>query len=319
MFAPPKGSTPSSTPPDLDAIQGMIREEIDRDSKYFQFAKAQIEEDRRFYAHLYKYTAGFLALIIVTASYLLYSSVSQMRSDMKASVEAALADVRIELKNRIDTEFKSANISSLVEKAAKDRTDKELTAIIQAEVVAQVEVGIKDKVREASEALIGLKKVAALTGGALIDLDAHSGMLGGSRAVERDQLKLKVLDTLRAIGVDEESVKDVGQKDRIRNISEYVNGILNHATFCNINSSSMDEWIKDRTKVYKAWPPSADAIQALITRYNIRDAFAQKALSEYRYFMENGEPRDIQFWRDRDSWPVQPPLAGVDKKQECGE
>ena len=288
MLGPPAGSPSSTTPPDFEAIQKVIREEIDRDNKYFQFAKSQIEDDRKFYSHLYRYAATFLAIIIAAAGYFQYSSVSQMRDDMKASVEEALADVRIELKNRIDKEFQSANIASLVEKAAKDRTDKALTAIIQAEVSSQVAIGIKDKVHEASEALIGLKKVAALTGGALIDLDSHSGTLGGSLAVDRDQLKQNVLETLRSIGVNEELVNDAEQKDNKRSIAEFVTGILNHATYCNIDPATLGAWTKDRNEIHKAWPPSANTLQSLVEKYNIRDEFVQKALSEYRYFSETG-------------------------------
>jgi hypothetical protein len=47
---------PSPTPPSLDSaeIRGLVREELDRNNKYLEFAQGQIEKDRNFYKHLYQ-------------------------------------------------------------------------------------------------------------------------------------------------------------------------------------------------------------------------------------------------------------------------
>jgi hypothetical protein len=105
--------------------------------------------------------------MVAVAGYFSYTSVSQMRSDIKASVGAELTalraqaaatsseakatvdreltNVRTEVQKRINTEFQSDNIAALVASAAKERTDKELTGIIRSETAVQVSKGIQDQ------------------------------------------------------------------------------------------------------------------------------------------------------------------------------
>jgi len=158
--------TPSPSAVDTAAIGKLVREELDRNNKYLEFAQAQIEKDRSFYKHLYTYAMAFLAFMIVVAGIFSYTSVNQMRTDMKASVDAELvalrtqakaatdeaqatvnrelANVRMEVQKRIDTEFRSDNIAKLIANVAKERTDKELTEIIRSETSTQVAKGIQE-------------------------------------------------------------------------------------------------------------------------------------------------------------------------------
>ncbi len=121
---------------------------------------------------MYTYTDGFIALLIAIAGYFQYTSVTQMRGDMKATVdseldrnraeiaalraqagaaevqaqvtvEKELANVRTEVQARIDTEFRTENITALVSAAAKSRTERELTGVIRTEVASQVSRGIE--------------------------------------------------------------------------------------------------------------------------------------------------------------------------------
>src|ERR1700730_6497183 len=84
-------------PLDASAVGKIVREELDRNNKYLEFAQGQIENDRAFYKHLYAYAAGFLAFMVAVAGIFSYTSVGQMRSDMKASVDAELARDKAEL------------------------------------------------------------------------------------------------------------------------------------------------------------------------------------------------------------------------------
>jgi hypothetical protein len=159
-----------------------------------------------------------------------------------------------------------------------------------------------------TDALVGLRKLAALTGAALINLDSQSGMLGGDPANHRDQLTQQVLETLESIGVDKQTRKQVASAARNRDIGDYVFSIQGHAVDCVLPPARQIEWLKDMQYVEKGWPPSADAIQKLLDKYDVHDEFTGKAVDEYRYYiyMETGEHRDAQFWRDRDSWPTSP-------------
>jgi hypothetical protein len=162
------------TPPDLAAIGALIREELDRGNKYLDFAQGQIAKDREFYKHLYTYAFAFITFMILVAGYFQYTSVTQMRNDTKASVDAQLArsqaeidairarantanveaqatvlrelaSVRTEVQKRIDSEFQSENLKALVTTAAKEHTARELTGIIRSETSTQVAKGIHDQ------------------------------------------------------------------------------------------------------------------------------------------------------------------------------
>jgi hypothetical protein len=159
----------ATTPPALDAaaIGKVVRDELDRQNKYLEFAQGQIEKDRSFYKHLYTYAVAFVVFMVAVAGSFSYTSVSQMRTDMQASVESErvalraqseatsieaqatvkgeLANVRTEVQKRIDTEFQSDNIAALVASAAKERTEKELSGIIRSETTTQVAKGIREQ------------------------------------------------------------------------------------------------------------------------------------------------------------------------------
>src|SRR5665213_119132 len=60
--------------------------------------------------------------------------------------------------------------------------------------IAATATSLTIKVREASDALVGLRRVAALTGSAVISLNARSGGIGGYTARDLDQRKQEVLD-----------------------------------------------------------------------------------------------------------------------------
>jgi hypothetical protein len=143
------------------AIEKVVREELDRNNKYLEFAQKQIETDRGFYKHLYTYAVAFLVFMIAVAGFFSYTSVSQMRADMKASVDAELAalraqataasseakstvgrelaNVRTEVQKRIDTEFRGENIATLVAQTAKAFTERELNKIITSEVAKGIQ------------------------------------------------------------------------------------------------------------------------------------------------------------------------------------
>ncbi|HWF37670.1 MAG TPA: hypothetical protein VG322_04075 [Candidatus Acidoferrales bacterium] len=148
-------------------VTKLIKEELDRNNKYLEFAQGQIEKDRSFYKHLYAYAAAFLAFMIAVAGIFSYNSVNQMRNDIKTSVDAELtnekaeiakattdaesqvrdelANVRVEVQKRLDTEFQSENIKTLVANAARERTERELAGIIRSEASQQVAKGITEQ------------------------------------------------------------------------------------------------------------------------------------------------------------------------------
>jgi hypothetical protein len=170
--------------------------------------------------------------------------------------------------------------------------------------IAATATSLTIKVREASDALIGLRKLAALTGATLINLDAQSGVLGGDPANHRDQLKDRVLDTLRSIGVDEAAINQAETADRDRDLADYGVSIANHVRYCVLSGSRQTEWDKEVSA--NGWPPNPDVIQRLLEKFGVHDTFTDKALAEYRNYVATGNHQDLQFWHDRDNWPTMP-------------
>ncbi len=160
---------PPAPPPPLDAamISKLIREELDRNNKTVEFIQGQIEKDRTFYKYLYSFAAGVIAILAGLAVVVSYTSIGQMRADMKASVDAELErdkaeiaalraqaqttvstelqNVHAEVQKRVDTEFKSENINTTIRDVAKRMTERELQGIIRSEVAAQVAKAIEQE------------------------------------------------------------------------------------------------------------------------------------------------------------------------------
>jgi hypothetical protein len=178
--------------------------------------------------------------------------------------------------------------------------------------IAATATSLTIKVREASDALVELRKVAALTGEALITLDAQSGMIGGNSASHRDQLKKQVLEVLRSINLDEKTMKRVEDADRDRSLSDYAWAILNHGFHCVLTEARGSGWNDDFMKLQLnagSWPPAPEVIQKLLVKYDVHDDFTEKAYNEYLYFFKTGQHQDSLFWLDRDSWPTEPQSA----------
>jgi hypothetical protein len=190
--------------------------------------------------------------------------------------------------------------------------------------IAATATSLTIKVREASDALTGLKKLAALTGEGIISLDSKVGAFGGDPAAERDRRKQQVLDVLRSLNLDQQSLDQVANSDRERDLSDITAAIMNRVYNCVLPQAPQTqaeqaewsaEWVKMQTTL-NSWPPSPSVLKALIERYKIADSFSLRLLDEYEKFFQTGEHKDIQFWRDREMWPMFP-ASGAGSVGKC--
>ena len=119
--------------------------------------------------------------------------------------------------------------------------------------IAATATSLTIKVREASDALTGLKKLAALTGEAIISLDLKVGAFGGDPAAERDRRKQQVVDVLRSLNLDQQSLDQVANGDRERDLSDYTAAIMNCVSHCVLPQAAQSqaeqsewnaEWVK---------------------------------------------------------------------------
>src|SRR5262245_55149174 len=76
---------------------------IDRNNNYLVFAQKQIEQDRSFFKHLLSLALGLFGL----AGLLFWNSTSQMRTEMKNSLETELKIIRAEARQKLDDELKN--------------------------------------------------------------------------------------------------------------------------------------------------------------------------------------------------------------------
>jgi len=161
-----ENSTPQP-PLTAESVKILIQDEVDRERKYLEFAQNQAKEDRAYFKHLFDRAVYFFGALVLAAGIFGYRSVDQLRDEVKASVNVAVqraqGDVtiavdnmklearkeldatRTEVRKRIDDEFRSDQITTLIRTAAKDRTEHELQTVIRSEAAAQVSKGIRNE------------------------------------------------------------------------------------------------------------------------------------------------------------------------------
>jgi hypothetical protein len=86
-------------PPPLTAesVAQIVKDEIDRDHKWLEFAKAQGKDDRDYFKHIFDRTYWFVAIIVavvgVAGTVLGVSSISQIRERAETTVNAEVTKV----------------------------------------------------------------------------------------------------------------------------------------------------------------------------------------------------------------------------------
>ena len=137
-------------PLDTDVLQKLIRDEVDRSNQYLSFAQGQARADREYFKHLldrFLWVIGSIFLVAGTITGVLgFRSFEQLKEEIttvtktemqKAQTESKreLDNVRVEVRKRVKSEFRSENITTLVQKTAQERMGKEVNSIIHSEAV----------------------------------------------------------------------------------------------------------------------------------------------------------------------------------------
>jgi hypothetical protein len=162
---PPSGS---DKPLSAEAVTKLIQEQGERDRKWLEFAQTQGRSDRDYFKHIFDRTYWFIAVLVaaigIGGSILGFRSVQQIRDEAKLTVDGEVAKVQAELQRmkvqvddsavdakrkvqeqldsahtevirRVDQEFKTDQITTLVQAVAKQKTEQELNGVIRREVV----------------------------------------------------------------------------------------------------------------------------------------------------------------------------------------
>ena len=137
-----------------EIVNKLILEQIDRDKKWLEFAQNQGKNDREYSQHLFNRTYWFIAAIVavvgIAGTVLGVRSIQQIRDEAKLTVDGEVAKVQAELDRtkreiddsatktkksvqdelnsahtevarRVDAEFRTDQITSLVQSVAKQK------------------------------------------------------------------------------------------------------------------------------------------------------------------------------------------------------
>lgn len=165
---PNLGETPLTT----EGVTKLVQEQIERDRKWLEFAQSQSKSDREYFKHLFDRTYLFIAVVVavvgIAGTILGLRSIQQIRDEAKLTVNAEVGKVQAELqrmrsdvdesaadakhkvqqqldsaegevKRRLDAEFRTEQITTLVRTVAKERTEQELNGVIRTEVVSGIQ------------------------------------------------------------------------------------------------------------------------------------------------------------------------------------
>jgi hypothetical protein len=122
--------------------------------------------------------------------------------------------------------------------------------------IAATATSLSIKVREASDALPGPNKLAGLTGEAIINVDSKVGTIGGDPAAERDRRKQQVLDALRSLNLDQQSLNQVTNGDRERDLIDYMAAIMNRVHYCVLPQAAQTQ--AEQSEWNAEWVANAD-------------------------------------------------------------
>jgi len=166
---PPNGGEPPLT---AAGVTKLIQEQSERDRKWLEFAQSQGKSDREYFKHIFDRTYWFIGTLVavvgIAGTILGVGSIQQIRDEAKLTVNAEVAKVQAELqrtktevddsaadakrkvqqqldsaqgevKKRLDDEFRTERITTLVRTVAKERTEQEVNGIIRTEVVTGIQ------------------------------------------------------------------------------------------------------------------------------------------------------------------------------------
>jgi hypothetical protein len=150
------------------------------------------------------------------------------------------------------------------------------------------------------------RKLAAMTGELLIDLNSAQGRFTGDGDGEkRDARKGQILDSLRSIGLTAGDLAAIAASDREWNIIDYVGGILRSARN-KVPGERLGEWqaatkpLSDTVEGLKSTSP--DTLRNLLEQFGLLDPERIALIEDYRHYINTGEQRRPSIWSQRYAW-----------------
>lgn len=163
--------------------------------------------------------------------------------------------------------------------------------------------GIEAKTREVQQVIDSAKatvsslhELAKAVAALEVDLIAGAARLGPD-SKHKDALKNNLLQKLRALGLDERSVKEVASADKFYVSFDYQIAILE-----DLNTASDEEKAAAYRKISVDGPLTPDECEALLQRFGITSPEKWELLKDYQFYVRTGEQRRPEVWANRDNW-----------------
>ena len=171
--------------------------------------------------------------------------------------------------------------------------------------------GIEAKTREATKVveearatLRELHALAEMTGALLIELMARGGRLGGNSSDYDDEHRGRILHALTAIGLSPDALRRVNAGDKHWISIDYSLGILNRlrksescsASLKSLGAEMLVRWNSENFR------PTPDDFSRLFQINACDDQEVVDLLEDYRHYLQLGEHRRPEVWRDRHRW-----------------
>lgn len=194
-------------------IEKLIKERIDENNSYLDFAKDQYTKDREFFKNLI-YVSVLVFGLLATATGINISNSAKdaltetrrMRDDAEAATNKALERVRTDVSERLNKEFASPNLSSQIEAAAKDAIDKKIKKIIDLEIDNAL-LSVRQKISEYGEQINIANKIALASQGDRNSFEYLLAVSNGAKPESNNhEFKKIATEFVRAIVFEDESV-----------------------------------------------------------------------------------------------------------------
>ena len=171
-------------------------------------------------------------------------------------------------------------------------------------------------VGDATAATAQLRKVAALAGLAITQIEEYQGLIGGSNAAMRDLMTERTFHEMEEIHVDPTVLTDMQSARRNRDIFDYLSALSMRVSQYDLKAPTSFTWTKDfnTLPVSSRNGKSPSDIRALLSRYQVNDAVEDRILGDYEEYITTGRERRPNVWANRDIWdledfpPASPPL-----------
>jgi len=129
-------------------------------------------------------------------------------------------------------------------------------------------------------------------------------LLGGRSPQEIEELRDRILQLLKSIGLKEDSIQKVAIADKKWVANDYSMGVLMRWLK---SPSSSEQQRQIVTEILDKWNsanyrPTPDDLLEQIQQQKITDPIVLELAEDYKYYMAHGTHRRLDVWLDRRSW-----------------